>query len=72
MNRLRGKAFRLPLVLVLLNVFGPHKISSLVFFSMTSFSMENKVYRTWKKVLMAKSPRDTGFPSFVAMYVFIQ
>lgn len=70
MNRLREKAFRLPLVLVLLNVFGPRKISSLVFFSMISFSMGSKVYRTWQKVLMAKSPRDTGSPSSAAMYVF--
>ena len=72
MDRLREKAFKLPLVLVLLNAFGPRKISSLVFFSMISFSMGNKVYKTWKKVLMAKSPRDTGFPSFAAMYVFIR
>jgi len=71
MNRLREKVFRLPLVPVLLNAFGPRKISSLVFFSMIFFSMGNRVYKTWKKALMAKSLRDTGFLSFAAMYVFM-
>jgi len=72
MNRLREKVFRPLLALVLRNAFDLHRTLSLVFFSMISSSTGNKVYRTWKEVLMAKSQKGTGSLSFAVMYVFIQ